>query len=188
MVKMSETLTLFHNNANPENRKLPVPLEKTRLGALTANAKGASIRRGRFLSDDNPLKLQLSDCESCPIKQSCSKFMRGAKCFFEIQKLKTGTQKNDFLVKGDPRKLLEDLQVTVNKLEESMNFDGNPKKSDLKELINLKIQLFQIVHGKPKTIVQQNMQINSESEQIKSLMKELRAKQQAEEVVTILKI
>ena len=144
MIFVVETLIASHYNS--EQKKSLLSLEKLQEGAKIANAKGASIHRGRYLSCNNPLKESLSDCDSCPIRQMCTQSLQNAKCYFEIQQLKANHQKGYLFIEKNPRKMLEDIQITICKLEEAVHYDENPRKKDLVRLIRLKMRLFTAVY------------------------------------------
>jgi len=131
------------------------------------------LDRGVNLRSDSKYGKELSHCNTCPVMFSCDKFMKDARCFFEIQAVKAIKQRPNNLLSDDPSKYLLDIEVTMNKLEQVINAHDKPSPKDMKDLMYMKMQLYKMKYDKPN---QTNIQINNNAQtvDIKKIMAEMR--------------
>ena len=145
-----------------------------------------NISRGEQISPDNPLYEILVKCNVCDIQQFCGKYKKGARCYFQIENIKAQYSKQKSITSGNPLDLLADIQTNINKLEELINYNEvkghKNKKSDLKDLAFLKLQVYEMIYGKKQPLAVAIGNIDAPQLDIKSLMAQLR-KKEASEVV-----
>ncbi len=150
-----------------------------RKGNALATAHGGRLVRGRYIKGDSPVAQTLKKCDECVLRGSCAKFLKKARCYYQIQNLQAEYKMQSALTSGDPQDLLKNIQSTIAKLESVINYDemlGNPpNKNDIKELAFLKLQIYEMVYGRkpPATAVQ----VNTATIDVKGLMSELREKE-----------
>lgn len=140
-------------------------------------ASGGRIVRGRWIDKNSPVAQTLKPCKACPIRQGCGKFLKGARCYYQIQNLKAEYKLQGALTSGDPIDLLKNIQSTIAKLESVIYYNETvlgqqPNKNDIKELAFLKLQIYEMVYGrKPPPVA---VQVNAPTIDVKKLMDEMR--------------
>ena len=139
----------------------------------TKNLRIEQVARKVYIRPDSKYFKELSHCNTCPVMYSCDKFMKDARCFFEIEAIKAIKQRPNNLLSDDPKKYLLDIEVTMNKLEQVINAHDNPNAKDMKDLMYMKMQLYKMKYDKPN---QTNIQVNTnvQTVDIKKIMAEMR--------------
>ena len=152
-------------------------IEGGRKGNAIAASRGGMIVRGRQISKHSPLAKTLKPCKACEIAASCSDYLRGAYCKYQIDTIKGSHRMQDALISNDPVDFLRNLQSGIARLEGDIEYKrrltDDPCLGEQKEVLFLKMQLFEMTHGKAKPAVA--VQVNAQQVDMSKLMSELRA-------------
>jgi len=153
----------------------------TKVSTKVKNKKMVSmLSRGERMAPGNPLTKILSKCSVCDIQQFCGKFKDNARCFFQIQNIKAQYKKQKSITSGNPLDLLADIQTNIDKLEELMRYNDEKgyknKKSDLKDLAFLKLQVYEMIYGRKQPLAVAIGKIEAPQMDVKNLMSQLRKK------------
>ncbi len=153
--------------------------EKKQKSQAVMTAKGGTLVRGRRINKDSPLALSLTACSVCNLGKSCEDFDKKGYCKYQIETLKASHRMQDALISGDPVDFLTNLQTGIARLEADVEYkkkiEGKPCLNEQKEVLFLKMQLFEMTHGKAKPVAQVN--INAPVVDMRAMLDELRKKE-----------
>ena len=156
-------------------------VEGGRKGNAIATSRGGMIVRGRQISKNSPLAKTLKPCKACELGESCPDYLRGAYCKYQIDTIKGSHRMQDALISNDPVDFLRNLQSGIARLEGDIEYkrrtEGKPCLNEQKEVLFLKMQLFEMTHGKAKPAVA--VQVNAPQVDMSKLMSELRASKES---------
>lgn len=163
-----------------EDGNIPMRIkEKKQMSQAVMTAKGGTLVRGRRINKDSPLAQSLTACRNCNLGKSCEDFDKKGYCKYQIETLKASHRMQDALISGDPVDFLTNLQTGIARLEADVEYkkrvSGKPCLNEQKEVLFLKMQLFEMTHGKAKTVAQVN--INAPVVDMKGMLDELRKKE-----------
>ncbi len=166
----------MERNINKEAR------DKMAAGGKKSNAivtsYGGRLVRGRYINKDSPLAKTMTACTDCSLGKSCEHFSKKGYCKWQIDTLKASKQMQNALVSDNPVDFLTNLQSGIARLEADVEYkkriEGKLCLNEQKEVLFLKMQLFEMTHGKAKPTTQVN--INAPVVDMKSLMDEERKK------------
>ena len=160
-----------------KDENIPIRIkENKRKAQAVMTAFGGRLVRGRYIDKDSPLAKTMTACLDCSLGRECEHFVKKGYCKYQIDTLKASKKMQNALVSDSPLDFLTNLQTGIAQLEADVEYkkrvEGKPCLNEQKEVLFLKMQLFEMTHGKSKPAVA--VQVNAPQVDMSKLMQELR--------------
>lgn len=169
--------------SSPEFRKnmgrlRNIPIED--LKEIARKGGLAKSERKRLSSQINPIKtgkatsiIAIARCNECPINTICGYYKENAACSLELNIRRNAITQFKAIAGINPEDMLKEMSKAYTKLNEEVN--KNPTQYNLLQLMYLLMNIYEMKFGKlGKTKQSFNIPIQTQSSEIKELMKKLR--------------
>jgi hypothetical protein len=155
-----------------------IPIEERRKIARKGGL--AKSERKRLSSQLNPIKtgnstsiISIAKCNECPINHICGYYKKDSACSLELNIRRNALSQFKAIAGSNPDDMLKEMSKAYFLLEEEVH--KNPTLYNLSQLMYLLMHIYEMKfrqYGKTRKGI--NISIQSESNEVKKLMKELR--------------